>query len=92
MDEIRDGSFGLPAELATATDVPMLHYFAHESYRDHNGELLGELGSLVVAEVVYSLIETTVPSILDGNGFESRITGAPTVSMMDVMTYIGWQE
>lgn len=84
--------FGLPEELgADTTDAPLLLYLAHESIRDHNGERLGALGSRIVAEVIYGLVETTTPSILDGSNFLSLITGGATVSMLDVLNHIDWQ-
>lgn len=84
--------FGLPEELgANATDVPLLLYLAHESILDHDGELLGALGSRIVAEVIYGLVETTTPSIKDEGGFVSLITNGSDVSMRDVLTYIEWQ-
>lgn len=84
--------FGLPEELgAGTTDVPLLLYLAHESILDHDGELLGALGSRIVAEVIYGLVETTTPSILEGSDFVSLITGESNVSMLDVLDHIGWR-
>ncbi len=82
--------FGLPDGLV-ADDVPLLLYLAHESIRDSNGEVLGPLGSRIVAEVIYGLIETATPSILDPDaGFVSLITGTSDVTMRDVLDFIEW--
>ena len=84
-------AFGLPDSLV-ADDVPLLLYLAHESIRDSNGEVLGQLGSLIVAEVIYGLIETATPSILESSatGFVSLITGTSDVTMRDVLDFIEW--
>lgn len=53
-------------------------------------QVLGELGSRIVAEVIYGLVETASPSILAGTTFTSEITGSSTVTMRDVLDFIGW--
>lgn len=89
---MENNAFGLPIELpaGTATDVPLLFYLAFESVRDSSGQVLGQLGSRIVAEVIYGLVETASPSILADSSFTSEITGLSTVSMREVFDYIGW--
>lgn len=92
--EMTGNVFGLPGGLnASDGDVPLLLYLAHESIRDHDGQRLGALGSRIVAEVLFGLVETTGPSILegdDGEGFTSLVSGGSVVTMLDVLDYIGW--
>lgn len=85
--------FGLPADLPddTVTDVPLLLYLAHESIRDSDGEVLGELGSRIVAETIYGSVETAIPSILDGAGFVSLVSREETVTARDVLDFIEWE-
>lgn len=75
--EMTGNVFGLPDGLSASDgDVPLLLYLAHESIRDHDGRRLGALGSRIVVEVLFGLVETTEPSILeeeeedDGEGEE----------------------
>lgn len=40
LTDMQNSAFGLPSELpAGTTDVPLLLYLAHESVRDHDGEV-----------------------------------------------------
>lgn len=96
--------FGLPGDLPTVDEgggeVPLLLYLAHESIRDHDGQRLGNLGSRIIAEVMYGLVETSEPSIFgddsdddeeeDEDVFVSLVTGGSTVTMLGVLDYIGW--
>jgi len=96
IDYMQNGNvFGLPPTY-TYGDVPLLLYLAHESVRDHEGQLLGQLGSRIVAEVIYGLVEQSQYSILDNDSpddsFESQITDSSIVTMKDVLEYIGWWE
>lgn len=93
--EIRDGPFGLPPTYpADATDVPLLLYLGFEAVRDNNAEVLGNLGSRIVAETVYGLIEFSTPSVLleqvNATTFVSRTSGTSTVTFLDLLDYIGW--
>lgn len=92
VEDMKDNAFGLPTDLDadSISDVPLLLYLAFESLRDSSGEVLGKLGSRIVAEVVYGLVEKASPSILDDSSFTSEITGSSTVSMLDVFDHLGW--
>mmetsp|Transcript_23655 Transcript_23655/g.75941 ORF Transcript_23655/g.75941 Transcript_23655/m.75941 type:complete len:276 (-) Transcript_23655:2094-2921(-) len=86
-----DNVFGLPANYIASDDVPLIWYLAHESIFEKNGTRLGNLGSRIVAEVVYGLIEESPVSISDGSAaFTSLITGTTDVSFLDLFQFIGW--
>jgi len=88
-----DNVFGLPVGYSGA-DVPLLLYLAHESIFEHGGRLFGKLGSRIVSEVIYGLVQEAKWSILNENDgtldYKSPITGTDSVSMEDVLTEIGW--
>lgn len=94
-EEMRDGPFGLPATYpADATDVPLLLYLGFEAVRDNNAEVLGKLGSRIIAETVYGIVEFSTPSVLleqvNATTFVSRISGTSTLTFLDLLDYIGW--
>eukprot|EP00968_Pinguiococcus_pyrenoidosus_P003205 scaffold189_cov249-Pinguiococcus_pyrenoidosus.AAC.26 len=96
MEYMESGNvFGLPVNYTTevsSEDVPLLLYLAHESLLEQDGQVLGKLGSRIIAEVLYGLVEDAEPSIFDENGtmVVSPITGTPEVSMLDILSYVGF--
>lgn len=91
VDQMKSDGFGLP-ENYNRDDVPLLLYLAHESVIEHQGTVLGFLGSLIVGETIIGLVDRDHDGILhEGNWhFHSRITNSHEVSMRDVLNYIGW--
>jgi len=85
---------GLPAFRSyTGSDVPLIWYLAHESVKDHSGSFLGKIGSRIVAETIYGLIEESPVSILGANGtsaWTSRITETATVTVAEILRFIEW--
>ena len=93
IDDLSDGNvFGLPEDYSSTEDVPLLLYLAHESINEQEGRLLGKLGSRIVAETLFGTVEKSPFSILKRGqyDYQSAITGTHSVSMEDVLHYIGW--
>jgi len=85
---------GTPAfrDYPEKTEVPLIWYLAHESVLERQGRVLGGLGSRIVAETIYGLVEESPVSILGRNGasWTSRITGTREVTVQQVLEFIGW--
>lgn len=90
MDQMKfDNVFGLPDNY-NASDVPLLWYFAFESIFEHNGQFLGKLGSRILAETIYGLVENTPSSILGTPAWTSKVTNNSSVSMIDILRSVGF--
>lgn len=73
------------------TEVPLFLYVMQEAKEQHDGEFLGDVGSRIVSEVVVGLLEADRDSILR-RPFYSHITNSSSVTIADVIAYIGWDE